>query len=126
VDHFDRRVFIEVSGGKMGLPVIPIPATNAAWLDEVRLAFADASKALPFQKLLGNKANSAFFPVLASSVQRPACARNTAVFRVRVITSVSRLNFQHWKPFRRVPNGKTKYDRTICSMCRNQLADGCA
>jgi Domain of unknown function (DUF6398) len=46
----------------------PIPTTNSAWIDEVRRAFADASTALPFEKLLGNNANPAFFPVLASNL----------------------------------------------------------
>ena len=46
----------------------PIPTTNSAWLDEVRHAFADASRALPFNKLLGHNANPAFFPVIASNL----------------------------------------------------------
>jgi hypothetical protein len=46
----------------------PIPTTNSAWLDEVRNAFAEASKALPFQKLLGKNANPALFPFIASSL----------------------------------------------------------
>ncbi len=33
-----------------------LPTTDAAWLDEVRHAFADASEALPFMELLGTKA----------------------------------------------------------------------
>jgi hypothetical protein len=55
-------------GEKWGISVNPIPTTNSAWLDEVRSAFADASTALPFKKLLGKNANPAFFPVIASSL----------------------------------------------------------
>ena len=46
----------------------PIPTTTSAWLDEVRHAFAEASKALPLKKLLGNNANPALIPFTAASL----------------------------------------------------------
>lgn len=45
-----------------------VPTTDAAWLDEVRQAFADASEALPFMELLGNNANAASIFTIAPNL----------------------------------------------------------
>ena len=52
----------------MGAAMNALPATDAAWLDEVRLAFADASEALPFLKLLGGKADPASIFTIAPNL----------------------------------------------------------
>lgn len=52
----------------MALSMKPIPTTDSAWLDEVRHAFADASEALPFMELLGNKAGPASIFTIAPNL----------------------------------------------------------